>query len=402
MVESAVARKSKTERFISRFAAVYTPIMFGVAFLTAVVPPVFAGEPWRDWIYRALVVLMISCPCALVISIPLGYFGGIGAASKRGILVKGGGVLDAANDVSAVAFDKTGTLTRGVFEVTGVYPEPGVEESELRLGASIAESLSNHPVARSIQQAFGVVPVTGITSREVPGEGVISVKNGIEYAAGNASFMRNRGVWKDEAGELHSDKLSGGTVVYVASADNLLGSIVVSDVLKADAPQAIERLKARGIKSYMLTGDGEEGAAWVAKRLGLDGYRSALLPEMKVTALAELAGNVKTVFVGDGVNDAPLLAGSHVGVAMGKLGSEVAVEAADAVVLNDAPSRVADLLDIAERTRAVVRGNICMALAAKALFMVLGIAGAAGLWEAIFADVGVALLAILNSARVGR
>jgi len=402
MVENAVTLKSRTERFISRFAAVYTPAMFGVAFLTAAVPPLFAGEPWRDWIYRALVVLMISCPCALVVSIPLGYFSGIGAASRRGILVKGGGVLDAAYDVTAVAFDKTGTLTRGVFEVTGIYPAPGVGENELRLGASIAEALSNHPIARSIQQAFGVMSDVGIISREVAGKGIISVKDGIEYAAGNASFIKDRSIWKNEADELQSEKLSEGTVVYVTRDARFLGCVVVSDVLKDDAPQAIERLKERGVKCYMLTGDREEGAAWVAKRLKLDGYRSGLLPDMKVTALAELAGSAKTAFVGDGVNDAPLLACSHVGVAMGRLGSEVAVEAADAVVLNDAPSRVADLLDIAKRTRSIVRGNICMALTAKSVFMALGIAGAAGLWEAIFADVGVALLAILNAARVGR
>ena len=402
MVENAVASKSRTERFISRFAAVYTPAMFGVALLTAAVPPLFAAEPWRDWIYRALVVLMISCPCALVVSIPLGYFSGIGAASRLGILVKGGGVLDGANDVSAVAFDKTGTLTRGVFEVTGIYPEPLVDENELRLSVSIAEALSNHPVARSIQQAFGAIPPTGLTSREVAGKGVISSKDGMEYIAGNASLMVDCGVWKDKTGELGAEELSGGTAVYVARGGSFLGSVVVSDVLKSDAAQAIERLKARGVKSYMLTGDREEGAAWVAKQLKLDGHRSSLLPDMKVAALAEMAGNAKTAFVGDGVNDAPLLACSHVSVAMGKLGSEVAIEAADAVVLNDAPSRVADLLDISKRTRAIVRSNIGIALTAKAAFMTLGIAGMAGLWEAIFADVGVALLAILNSARVGR
>jgi Cd2+/Zn2+-exporting ATPase len=398
MVENAVARKSPTERFISRFAALYTPAMFGVAFLTAAVPPLFfTGEPWHEWIYRSLVILMISCPCALVVSIPLGYFGGIGAASKRGILVKGGGVLDAVNEVSVVAFDKTGTLTRGVFEVTGLYPAPGVEERELKHTAWVAESLSNHPVARSIQKAFGGEGAgpAGAVSREAAGKGVVTVHEGVEYAAGSKALMRDLGVPDAEVGS------TGGTVVCVARGGRFLGSVVVSDVLKDDAVKAVVRLRERGVKSYMLTGDREEGAAWAARELALDGYRSGLLPGMKVTALEELAGSAKAAFVGDGVNDAPLLAGAHVGVAMGGLGSEAAIEVADAVVLNDAPSRVADLMDIARRTRRIVRENIAMALTVKAVFMVLGAAGAAGLWEAVFADVGVALLAILNAARAG-
>ncbi|MDR2176117.1 MAG: heavy metal translocating P-type ATPase [Synergistaceae bacterium] len=399
MVENAVARKSPTERFISRFAAVYTPAMFGVAFLTAVLPPLLTGAPWHDWIYRALVVLMISCPCALVISIPLGYFGGIGAASKRGILVKGGNVLDAMNEISAVAFDKTGTLTRGVFEVTDVRPAPGVSEDDLERSASAAESLSNHPVARSIQKAFGALPPAGIDSREIAGKGVVAVHEGTEYAAGNLAMMEARGLLKEAESLSQASPEAGGTVVYVAKGPRFMGRVTVSDVLKADALRAVADLKALGVKSYMLTGDREEGASWVARKLNLDGYRSGLLPDMKVTAMAELAGAAKTAFVGDGVNDAPLLAGAHVGVAMGGLGSEVAVEVADAVVLNDAPSRVADLLSIARRTNKIVRENIVMALATKAVFMLLGVAGLAGLWEALFADVGVALLAILNSSR---
>ncbi len=396
MVEDAVARKSPVERFITKFAAVYTPVMFGVALLTAVVPPLFAGGSWHDWIYRALVVLMISCPCALVISIPLGYFGGIGAASKRGILVKGGNVLDAVNEVSVVAFDKTGTLTRGVFEVTDVRSAPGTDEDELKRAASIAESLSNHPVARSIQKAFGAVSPVGVDAREIAGRGVIASYEGERYAAGNPALMQDLGI----AASVPEDV--PGTIVCVARGARFLGSVAVSDVLKADAARAVNRLKERGVKSYMLTGDRREGAAWVAERLALDDYRAELLPGMKVTALAELAGNAKTAFVGDGVNDAPLLSGARVGVAMGGLGSEVAIEVADAVVLNDAPSRIADLMDIAARTRRIVRENIAMALSVKGLFMILGIVGIAGLWEAIFADVGVALLAILNATRVGR
>jgi Cd2+/Zn2+-exporting ATPase len=404
MVENAVAHKSPTERFISRFAAVYTPAMFGVAFLTAVIPPLLTGASWHDWIYRSLVVLMISCPCALVISIPLGYFGGIGAASKRGILVKGGSVLDAMNDISAVAFDKTGTLTRGVFEVTGVQPAEGISEDELKRSASIAESLSNHPVARSIQKAFGALPPAemGIESREIAGKGVAAVYEGTEYAAGNLAMMESRGLLKDASALSETSAGAEGTVVYVSKGPRFMGRVAVSDVLKADAIRAVAGLKERGIRSFMLTGDREEGAAWVARKLNLDGYRSGLLPDMKVTALAELAGSAKTAYVGDGVNDAPLLASAHVGVAMGGLGSEVAVEVADAVVLNDAPSSVAELLSIARRTSRIVRENIVMALVTKALFMLLGIVGIAGLWEALFADVGVALLAILNATRAGR
>lgn len=395
MVENAVTHKSPTERFITRFAAVYTPIMFGIALLTAVIPPLFMDASWHEWIYRSLVVLMISCPCALVISIPLGYFGGIGASSKQGILVKGGNVLDAMNEVTVVAFDKTGTLTRGVFEVTDVRLAEGVDESELKRAASIAESLSNHPVARSILKAFGAPSPVGIDAREIAGKGVIAAFQGEEYIAGSLSLMNELGI------DAHTDD-SAGTLVYVAHGNRFLGSVAVSDVLKADAVRAIARLKARGIKSYMLTGDREQGAAWVAKKLELDGYRSGLLPDMKVSALAELAGNAKAAFVGDGFNDAPLLAWAHVGLAMGGLGSEVAIEVADAVVLNDMPSRAADLMDISARTRKIVRQNIAAALATKGVFMMLGILGIAGLWEAIFADVGVALLAILNATRVGR
>jgi Cd2+/Zn2+-exporting ATPase len=266
----------------------------------------------------------------------------------------------------------------------------------------VAEAFSNHPVARSIRKKFGsTVPFAGVESREIAGKGIVAVYEGLEYAAGNLALMEDQGLL-GEGGAEGAFRL-GGTVVYVAKGPRFLGSVTVSDVLKADAVNAVASLKKRGVKSYMLTGDREEGAAWVAQRLNLDGYRSGLLPDMKVTAMAELAGGTaKTAFVGDGVNDAPLLAGAHVGVAMGGLGSEVAIEVADAVVLNDAPSRMADLMEIAERTRRIVRENIGIALAAKGVFMVLGIVGIAGLWEAIFADVGVALLAILNAARVGR
>lgn len=398
MVENAAERKSPTERFLTKFAATYTPVMFGLAFLTALLPPLLLGGSWNTWIYRALVVLMISCPCALVISIPLGYFGGLGAASKRGILVKGSYVLDAMTEITAVAFDKTGTLTRGVFEVTQLLPAPGIEENDLKNGALIAESASNHPVARSILKAFSTEsynfsPV-GFESNEIGGKGVIANYKGHTYAAGNISLMHDLGIdpMVNEA---------WGTVVYVAKDSSFLGSIIVSDIIKADSVRAIARLHAEGLKCYMLTGDRKEGAAWVAKKLELDGYRAGLLPDQKVSAFEALAGSTSAAFVGDGFNDAPVLAASRIGFAMGGLGSEAAIEVADVVLLNDAPSRVADLVDVARRTRNIVRQNIVAALAVKGVFMALGILGVANLWEALFADVGVALLAILNSSRAG-
>lgn len=397
MVERAAANKSPVERFISRFAAWYTPAIFGVALLTLLVPPLVLGGGWREWFYRSLVVLMVSCPCALVISVPLGYFGGIGAASRRGILVKGGSVLDAMSGITAVAFDKTGTLTEGVFKVTAVIPAKGVAEKELREAARVAEALSGHPLARSVREAFGTVNPGDIEATEAAGKGVRAIRNGEAFYAGRAEWLRENGV---DALEARDD--SSATLIYVGRDKRFLGTVAVSDVIRPDAPRTIKALHDRGIRSYMLTGDRRDTAERVAGELGMDGFRAGLLPEMKVEAFRELTEGRPAAFVGDGVNDAPLLASAHVGIAMGALGSDVAIEAADAVLLNDSPSRVAELAEIARRTRSIVRQNIAASLGAKLLFLVLGFIGSIGLWEAIFADVGVALLAVLNSARAGR
>lgn len=398
MVERAAANKSPVERFITRFAAWYTPAIFGVALLTLLVPPLVLEGGWREWFYRSLVVLMVSCPCALVISVPLGYFGGIGAASRRGILVKGGNVLDAMNGIAAVAFDKTGTLTEGVFQVTAVRPAKGVAEEELREGARVAEALSGHPLARSVREAFGTVNPRGIEATEAAGKGVRALRNGETFYAGRAVWLLENGV--ESPSEARDD--SSGTLIYVGQGKRFLGTVEVSDVIRSDAHRTIKELRDRGIRSYMLTGDRRDTAERVAEKLGMDDFRAELLPEMKVEAFRELTEGRPAAFVGDGVNDAPLLASSHVGIAMGALGSDVAIEAADVVLLNDAPSRVAELAEIARRTRSIVRQNIAGALGAKLLFLVLGFIGSIGLWEAIFADVGVALLAVLNSARAGR
>lgn len=397
MVERAAANKSPVERFISRFAAWYTPAIFGVALLTLLVPPLVLGGGWREWFYRSLVVLMVSCPCALVISVPLGYFGGIGAASRRGILVKGGSVLDVMSGITAVAFDKTGTLTEGVFKVTAVIPAKGVAEKELREAARVAEALSGHPLARSVREAFGTVNPGDIEATEAAGKGVRAIRNGEAFYAGRAEWLRENGV---DALEARGD--SSATLIYVGRDKRFLGTVAVSDVIRPDAPRTIKALHDRGIRSYMLTGDRRDTAERVAGELGMDGFRAGLLPEMKVEAFRELTEGRPAAFVGDGVNDAPLLASAHVGIAMGALGSDVAIEAADAVLLNDSPSRVAELAEIARRTRSIVRQNIAASLGAKLLFLVLGFIGSIGLWEAIFADVGVALLAVLNSARAGR
>ena len=398
MVERAVANKSPVERFVTQFAAWYTPIVFGLSLLTFLVPSLLLGGDWRVWLYRALVVLMVSCPCALVISVPLGYFGGIGAASKRGILVKGGSVLDAMGEVATVAFDKTGTLTEGVFKVTALCPAEGVSEEEVREAARVAEALSGHPLARSVREAFGTVNPKGIEATEAAGKGVRALRDGEAFYAGRPSWLRENGV--EGVPETTGD--SAATVIWIGRGRRFLGTVAVSDVVRPDALRAVKELRDRGIRSYMLTGDREDTARRVAEELGLDGYRAELLPEAKVSALRELAGEGKSAFVGDGVNDAPLLASAHVGIAMGALGSDVAIEAADAVLLHDAPSRVVELAEIARRTRRIVRENIVASLGTKFVFLALGFIGSIGLWEAIFADVGVALLAVLNASRSGR
>ena len=411
MVENAVARKAPTERFITRMARWYTPAVTGIALLVAVLPPLFGLGPFSQWIYRALVLLVISCPCALLISIPLGYFGGIGAASRRGILIKGGAVLDNLRDIRVAALDKTGTLTEGVFEVNAVLPAPGVSETELLAAAALAESRSNHPIARSVLRAaqnrgIAADDASLIGMEEIPGMGVVasittstdaaSTPPTTELLAGNAALLTSRGLTPVEAN-------LPGSVVQVAKGGKVLGALVVADRLKPQSPQAIEALRHLGVQHIaMLTGDREEQARPVAQQLKLDSLRAGLLPEDKAGALEALGPVKNTIFVGDGINDAPVLATAGVGVAMGGLGAEAAIETADVVILDDNPARLPELLRIARRTRAIVWQNIVMALGIKGLFMALGIVGLSGLWEAVFADVGVALMAVLNAARAGK
>lgn len=399
LVEDAAKRKAAPERFVTRFARVYTPIVVVLAVLVACLPPLLGGAQWHEWIYRALVLLVISCPCALVISIPLSYFGGIGGASRRGILVKGGLVLDMLKDITTVVFDKTGTLTRGVFEVTSIEPVEQVSEQQLLYAAALAEMESNHPVARSIMQHVGdVARPADLAVQELAGRGMLSKSGGRRYLAGNAELMREHGLDIEAAAVSNIQ----GTVVYVAEDDRFLGTILVSDALRPESAQAIADLKALGLKTIMLTGDRAEGAAWVAEATGIDDYRAGLLPAQKVETLESLADPKTAAFVGDGVNDAPILALSGIGIAMGGAGSEVAVEASDAVILNDSPSKVVELFGLGKKVRAVVWQNIALAVGVKVLFMTLGIIGLSGLWEAVFADVGVALLAVLNAGRAVR
>ncbi len=402
MVEHAAMRKSPTERFITRFARYYTPAVVALAFLVAVLPPLFMeGATFQTWVYRALVLLVISCPCALIISIPLGYFGGIGAASRKGILVKGGNVLDGLLHVDTVVFDKTGTLTRGVFDVTALTPAPGVTEQDLLLAALTAEQHSNHPIARSLlayahREGVTLPPQnTEAAAREIPGKGMAATVSGTRYLAGTAALLGDHGITVPP--QEHA-----GALVYVAKDNAYLGCILVADVIRPDAAEGIASLSHYGLKTFMLTGDRESSAAWVAKQTGLNGYKAGLMPEGKVEAIHTLGGSERAAFVGDGINDAPILAVSRVGIAMGGIGSEAAIEASDAVILNDSPSNVATLFRIAKDVRNVVWQNIALALGIKISFMALGIVGLSGLWEAVFADVGVALLAVLNSTRIMR
>ncbi len=412
LVEKAAARKAAPERFVTRFARVYTPIVIVMATMVACLPPLLGGGDWREWLYKSLVLLVISCPCALVISIPLTYFSGIGGASRRGILVKGGMVFDSLKEINTVIFDKTGTLTQGVFEVVRLDPAPGVSEQALLQAAEIAESQSNHPVALSIMEYLGTqVGQVGQVDRlkqekleiqEVPGQGVIAQQGQNRYLAGNSALLLANNISLEQnAGQNIGQNTwqAQGTLVHIAKNNQYLGSILVADRLRPESSQTIAQLKERKLKTLMLTGDQEQGAAWVAEAVGINAYRSGLLPTQKVDALQEMANPKTSVFVGDGLNDAPILAMSAIGISMGGLGSAVAVEASDAVILNDSPAKVVELLDLGKKVRSVVWQNIVMAIGIKILFITLGVIGVSGLWEAVFADVGVALLAVLNATR---
>lgn len=399
MVQHAVARKSPTERFITRFAKWYTPAVFGLAAMVTLIPPMTGHGNLREWFYRGLVMLVIACPCALVISIPLGYFGGIGGASKKGILVKGANVFDAVGKVKIAVFDKTGTLTYGQFKVVRIVPyDDGNEEELLKMAAS-AEAGSNHPIARSIIMAAGNLIITeGSQVTQIPGKGMLLKENEDTIVVGNSVLFEDYCIETPDVQE-------PGTVVHVMKNGKYQGYLIVADSIRKESHQAVKELRDLGVKGvYMLTGDREAVAKEVASELGLDGYRSQLLPGDKVDALMDICGGDtgKTLYVGDGVNDGPVLVTSETGIAMGGFGSQVAVEVADAVILDDSPLKVAELLRIAKKTRTIVWENVLMALGVKGVFLVFGAIGLAGLWEAVFADVGVALLAILNSTRASR
>jgi heavy metal-(Cd/Co/Hg/Pb/Zn)-translocating P-type ATPase len=403
LVEDASSRKAPTERFISRFAAVYTPAVVALAALIAVLPPLLVpGATFEDWLYRALVILVISCPCALVISIPLGYFGGIGGASRHKLLIKGSNYVDALAKVDTVVFDKTGTLTEGVFEVVDVVRRNGFSRQEILRWAAAAESSSSHPIARSIREAAGpeAAPLASDDVREIKGHGLVASVGGRSIAVGNDRLLHREGI-------AHEDCDVVGTVVYVAVDGKYAGYIVIADRVKAQAAATVAELKSLGVRKVaMLTGDDATVAARVAKEIGLDTYFSELLPDEKVAKLEFLERDPDRkgalVFVGDGMNDAPVLMRSDVGFAMGALGSDAAIEAADVVVMDDDIARVPAALRIASFTRRIVIENIVLALTVKLVFIALGAFGEASMWEAVIADVGVALLAVLNALRTAR
>ena len=404
LVENSAMKKSKSENFITKFARYYTPAVCYSALALAVLPPLIrllASHPamWAEWITRALTFLVISCPCALVISIPLSFFGGIGCASKNGILVKGSNYLEALADTKYIVCDKTGTLTKGVFQVTGVYPAPGVDKKVLLGLAAYAESGSHHPISQSLKDAYGQ-PLKGervSAIQEIAGHGVQALVDGHPVAVGNAKLMKKIGVALPGA---HTD----GTTVYVAADGKYIGCIVISDVVKPTAKAAMAALKENGVKmTVMLTGDAKAAADRVAAEIGMDRVESQLLPGDKVAQveklLAEKGPKENLAFVGDGINDAPVLSRADVGIAMGALGSDAAIEAADVVLMDDDPSKIALAMKIARHTLQIVWQNIVFALAVKAVCLVLGALGIAGMWLAIFADVGVMVLAVLNATR---
>ncbi len=401
LVQNASSRKAPTENFITKFARYYTPVVVFGALALAVIPPlVIQGATFSDWIYRALVFLVVSCPCALVISIPLGFFGGIGGASKKGILVKGSNYLEALNNVEAVVFDKTGTLTKGVFKVTETNPQNGYTSEELIEHAAYAESYSNHPIALSIISAYNTeIDKNKVENyEEIAGHGIKVNVNGREVLAGNTRLMIKEDI-------KYKDVETSGTIVHVAIDKKYAGNIVISDEVKEDSAHAIKELKSLGVKkTVMLTGDLKAVGDKIGKQLGLDEVYSELLPTDKVDKLELLEGEKSAkgnlVFVGDGINDAPVLARADIGMAMGGLGSDAAIEAADIVIMTDEPSKIASAIKIAKRTKGIVYQNIVFALGIKLVFLVLGALGVATMWEAVFGDMGVAILAILNAMRV--
>lgn len=400
LVENASSKKAPSEKFITTFSRYYTPVVVVLAILIAVIPPLFMNGVWSEWINRGLIFLVISCPCALVVSIPLGFFGGIGAASRRGILVKGSNYLEALNSLDIVVFDKTGTLTKGVFAVKDIRPTGDYTTVQLLEFAAKAEAFSNHPIALSILKTYDkpIAKETLQNYEEISGHGIRVTAAGQEILAGNDKLMKLENIAFEENTEI-------GTKVYVAVDGTFAGSIVITDEIKPDSRQAIAGLKAKGVrKIVMLTGDNAQIGEAIAKELKLDEVYAQLLPHQKVEQLEVLdrekpAGG-KLAFVGDGINDAPVLARADIGIAMGGLGSDAAIEAADVVLMTDEPSKLVHAITVARRTKRIVWQNIILALGVKGLFLVLGALGFATMWEAVFADVGVSLIAILNAMRV--
>ncbi len=399
LVENASSKKAPTENFITKFARYYTPVVVFVALTLATIPPLVIQEAsFSQWIYRALIFLVISCPCALVVSIPLGFFGGIGGASKNGILIKGGNYLEALNNIDTIVFDKTGTLTKGVFKVTEINTEGKYSPEDLLEYAAFAESYSNHPIATSILKAYGKeVNREEIEDyEEIPGHGISVNIKGKEVLAGNSRLMDSKDIVYEPVDTI-------GTIIYIAINKDYAGSIIISDEIKEDSEATIKALRSMGVKRIvMLTGDNKEVGRKVGHKLGINQVHSELLPHEKIEKieLLEKSSKGKLAFVGDGINDAPVLAKSDIGVAMGGLGSDAAIEAADVVLMTDEPMKLVSAIKIAKRTNRIVWQNIIFALGVKAIVLVLGAGGIATMWEAVFADVGVALIAVFNAMRV--
>jgi len=400
LVENASSRKAPTENFITTFARYYTPVVVILAAILAILPPILLGGGWTEWIRRGFVFLVVSCPCALVISIPLTFFGGIGAASKRGVLVKGSNYLEALNNVSVIVFDKTGTLTKGVFNVTDILPANGFSKEQVLEYAAEAESFSNHPIAKSILAAYGKEMDQSVISdyKEISGYGISVMAGEKKVFAGNTKLMDTECIE-------YTTCEKAGTKVYLAVDGQYAGCILITDEVKPDSKKAISDLKHIGVeKTVMLTGDDEKIGKSVAEELQLDEYYAQLLPDQKVEKVELLDGKKrpgsKLAFVGDGINDAPVLARADVGIAMGGLGSDAAIEAADVVLMTDEPSKLVDAIEVAKATKQIVMQNIVIALGIKSVFLILGALGIAGMWEAVFGDVGVTIIAVLNAMRI--
>ncbi len=398
MVENSSAKKAKAENFITRFARWYTPSVVIAAALLAVLPPLTMGGNWQEWLHRALIFLVISCPCALVISVPLSFFGGIGGASRQGILVKGANYLEALANAEIVVFDKTGTLTQGVFNVTAIHPDT-CSEAQLLEMAALAENYSDHPISRSIREAYGKEIDTSRVqdTKEMSGRGVQATIDGKSVCVGNDKWMEEIGVKWHPCHRI-------GTTVHVAIDGEYAGHLVISDEVKPDAYTAIEALRAQNVKkTVMLTGDARTVGEKTAEELGIDQVFAQLLPTDKVehveALMREKSKNGKLVFVGDGINDAPVLSRADIGIAMGAMGSDAAIEAADIVLMDDKPSKIATAIRISQRTLRIVHQNIVFALVVKGIVLLLGALGISGMWEAVFADVGVSVIAILNAMR---